>query len=145
MIQECFYYFRNRVKDLSRKAGKEQSMNSTAKILHEGLDLKDNKMIPNEQYNNMNDEIKRLRILVQQRDNEIAILLNMINKQGSGPEESVMVPVVGAQANFSVMMGEDAQDAMGYKPVVYQSMIEEPVNPKKAQSSKYNDTGKYYI
>jgi hypothetical protein len=38
-----------------------------------------------------NEEVERLRLLVQQRDNEIAILLNQLSKQKNNPSDSYSI------------------------------------------------------
>ena len=82
MINECFYYFKHRLNDLGKRYDKHAAGSATKKVLTDGLDMKgDNKLVSNEQFSNMQEEIKRLKLLVQQRDNEIVILLNLINKQ----------------------------------------------------------------
>ena len=83
MISECFYHFKHRFNDMSKRFDKQATQTSTKKILGEGLDVDKTKQNENVAVNN--EEIKRLKLLIQQRDNEIAILLNLLNKQkGSG-------------------------------------------------------------
>ena len=82
MINECFYFFKHKFNDLQKRYEKQSTVFSTKKIMSEGLDLSqnDNKVALNENNLALNEEIKRLKLLVQQRDNEIAILLNLIDK-----------------------------------------------------------------
>ncbi len=55
----------------------------------------------------MQEEVKRLQILVSQRDNEIGILLNYLNKKKSGQGEEVGgVPVMrGAEEGTAQKSG----------------------------------------
>ena len=43
------------------------------------------------------EEIKRLKMLIAQRDNEIMILLNLVNKNATGAGQSVVLPVMRGQ------------------------------------------------
>jgi len=82
MINECFYFFKHKFNDLQKRYDKQSSVVSTKKIMNEGLQINHNedKVALNENSMALNEEVKRLKLLVQQRDNEIAILLNLINK-----------------------------------------------------------------
>ena len=67
--------------DLNKKAEKD-FMSGGANKLNNALSVKTqvNPAETNVNALQLQDETKRLRLLVQQRDNEIMILLNMINK-----------------------------------------------------------------
>lgn len=79
MINQCFYHFKSLYKNLEKKAGgggalKENMItngnveDSPAKVI--------TKADPQQE-----QEIQRLNMLVKQRDNEIGILLNYLNKK----------------------------------------------------------------
>jgi kinesin family protein 6/9 len=82
-INECFYHFKHLYNDLNRRYDKSASTAGTNKILKDGLGVKPD---PTSDLNSIgqSEEIKRLKLLIQQRDNEILILLNLINKNKAG-------------------------------------------------------------
>lgn len=137
MINECFYLFKHRLNDLGKRYDKHAAGSATKKVLQDGLDMKgdNNKLVNSEQYSNMQDEIKRLKMLVSQRDNEIVILLNMIQKsKNAGNNESILVPVSSsAAANTSVIMGD--QESQQYRKITFHD--ENEALTKKIEQNRY--------
>lgn len=69
-----------------KKGGFSANMStSIAKISNENKMMMENKSVANEEEvsGRSADEIKRLKLLVQQKDNEITLLLSLINKKRS--------------------------------------------------------------
>lgn len=92
MINQCFYHFRVLYKNLEKKRGGKGAgipaieaspqVNSPSKT---GENFKEN-----------SEEVARLNMLVKQRDNEIGILLNYLNKQKeSGGNTDIPVDSMG--------------------------------------------------
>jgi kinesin family protein 6/9 len=78
-INECFYHFKHLFNDMSKRFDKASSQAGTAKIMKDGLGVKPDTG-PDVNSVGQSEEVKRLKLLIQQRDNEIMILLNLINK-----------------------------------------------------------------
>ena len=91
MINQCFYHFKHLYRDMLKKVSKggkgggaelsgpnfgNAPMASPAPKGEPGASSKEVKM--------MESEMQRLQALVQQRDNEIAILLSHVNKKAGG-------------------------------------------------------------
>lgn len=99
MINQCFYQFRNMLKQAQKGGGPlaiEQSSPSKA----------DTGPVDDQ-------EVKRLNMLVKQRDNEIAILLNYLNKKKEGGAEFTGVPVQRTEVNTTqetVATQEESKD-----------------------------------
>ncbi len=115
MINECFYYFKHKFNDLNKRYDKQSMGAATKKVMNDGLEVNDKggKFDSGAQ----NEEIKRLKLLVQQRDNEILILLNLINKP-KVPGMDDNIPLVNPQAHTSVIISE-APETQRYKPMVF--------------------------
>lgn len=82
-INECFHHF----KTMLKKGGFSVNNMSSSLVKNENKIMMENKSIINEQDTGNNgrsgEEIKRLKLLVQQKDNEITLLLSLINKKRS--------------------------------------------------------------
>ena len=83
MINQCFYHFKHLYKDMNKKKGGGAGFSgpnfgnaSQSKTTKEDIISAGSK--------NMQDECQRLQLLVQQRDSEIGILLNHLNKKKVG-------------------------------------------------------------
>jgi len=89
MIDQCFYYFRNLYKQLNTKKGGGPIVLSSGPAKAIGAAGQDTSggeaaaSDPAEAAQN-DAEVQRLNMLVKQRDNEIGILLNYLNKQKEG-------------------------------------------------------------
>ena len=106
MINQCFYYFRTLYQNLSRKKGgvggapailggpdlQASATKSSASAAGAGPDADDAAVAAKE------TEINRLNMLVKQRDNEIGILLNYLNKQKAGGGDT-SIPVESSGIN----------------------------------------------
>ena len=93
MIDQCFYYFRTLYKQMSTKkggAGMDLQLTGPAQrsIGAAGADTSGGGASDPAEAAQKSEEVQRLNMLVKQRDNEIGILLNYLNKQketgGSG-------------------------------------------------------------
>jgi len=134
MINECFYYFKHKFNDLAKRYDKQAITTSTKKVMSDGLEI-------NDKGNNstaQNEEIKRLKLLVQQRDNEILILLNLINKPKPPGMEDINIPIVNPQAHTSVIIGEPIE-SQRYKPMVFPKMEQQSASKEKS-ISEYGGT-----
>ncbi|EGR31732.1 kinesin family member 6, putative [Ichthyophthirius multifiliis] len=86
-INECFYQMKHKINNQLK-----QNNNPQNQIINKQSGLNENAQntLKNVQYNHLEEEIKKLKLLVQQRDNEIMILLNLVNKNKGA---SISVPV----------------------------------------------------
>jgi len=125
MINECFYYFKHKFNDLSKRYDKQAISGATKKVMSDGLDLNDK----GGNFAAQNEEIKRLKLLVQQRDNEIMILLNLINKP-KVPGMDDNVPLVNPQAHTSVIISE-APETQRYKPMVFPKIEQQSASKER--------------
>ena len=73
MINQCFYHFKHLYKDVMKKKGSEPLAIQSNAIVSNGFDSAEAK--------NLKEQLKRMEILVSQRDGEIAILLSHLNKK----------------------------------------------------------------
>ncbi|KAL4455465.1 hypothetical protein ABPG74_012617 [Tetrahymena malaccensis] len=87
MIDECFYQLKHKYNALLKKAGNsentdEDNSSQVQPQKSQNNPTKQNQNPPKEDADSshLQEEIKRLKLLVLQRDNEIMILLNLINK-----------------------------------------------------------------
>jgi len=136
MINECFYYFKHKFNDLSKRYDKQAITTSTKKVMSDGLEINDKGQNSTAQ----NEEIKRLKLLVQQRDNEILILLNLINKPKVPGMEDINVPLVNPSAHTSVIIGEPIE-SQRYKPMVFPKMEQQQQSASKEKpTSEYGGT-----
>lgn len=126
MINECFYYFKHKFNDLSKRYDKQSMGAAAKKVMNDGLEVNDKGKFDS---GAQNEEIKRLKLLVQQRDNEILILLNLINKP-KVPGMDDNIPLVNPQGHTSVIISE-APETQRYKPMVF---------PKIEQQQQQNQT-----
>ena len=60
------------------------------------------------------DEIKKLKLLIQQRDNEITLLLSLINKKKNNPTE-VTIPVQRANEEEKLLQSVVKDKVMEFK------------------------------
>jgi len=96
MINQCFYHFRHLFKDMEKKA-KAGGGGSSAPV----------SAAPTGDMKTMQDEISRLQILIQQRDNEIGILLNYLNKKKGGEGGEAGIPVQrGSEISSTIASSE---------------------------------------
>ena len=96
MIDQCFYYFRTLYKNMSTKkggAGMDLMTSAPQKSIGAaGADTSGGAASTPADQAQKNEEVQRLNLLVKQRDNEIGILLNYLNKQKeSGNSGSIPV------------------------------------------------------
>jgi len=110
-INECFYHFKHLYNDLLRKYEKAGSAAATNKILKDGLGVKTE--APSSNNTELHEEIKRLKLLVQQRDNEMMILLDWINKNKNNGQQ-LLVPVEGDK---SMIISTSRDDP--HKPITF--------------------------
>lgn len=75
-LNECFYYFKN----LLRKGGApRQALEERLDVHNESRKL-ERSFVP-EDDSRAAEEIKRLKLLIQQKDNEMALLVSLIKKK----------------------------------------------------------------
>jgi kinesin family member 6/9 len=79
-INECFYHFKHIYNNMAKKNKDNTDTAVTNKILKDGLKMDSKPQVSDADTLGLQDEVKRLKLLIQQRDNEIMILLNLINK-----------------------------------------------------------------
>ena len=117
LINQCFYQFKNLYRNLQKKqkggAGGMPAIEASPSKGAADASSSKGGAVSNEELEKQNGEIQRLNLLVKQRDNEIGILLNYLNKQKEA----------GASANV---------------PVESSSMIYDNSNTT-AQSSQYEE------
>ena len=96
MINQCFYHFKHLYKDMSKKKGGAAGMTGP------NFGNSPGPQVSTVEVKNLEDEVQRLQLLIQQRDNEIGILLNYLNKKkAAGGEDFVGgVPVQRASLNL---------------------------------------------
>lgn len=98
-IHECFYHFKHLYNDLLKKYERASTGQSHDRIKESlGMDTGKGGMgsVSSEESQRLQEEIKKLKLQVQHRDNEILILLNLINKHKTQAEsngENPLVPV----------------------------------------------------
>lgn len=82
MINQCFYYFKTLYKNLEKKTGGPgvSGIPQDAKALTQNNFDESSKVVTKPDPA-QEQEIQRLNLLVKQRDNEIGILLNYLNKK----------------------------------------------------------------
>lgn len=93
MINHCFYYFRTLFKQMEKKRGGVSGGSNPLAI--EASPAKPSASgggADPAELANKEAEVQRLNMLVKQRDNEIGILLNYLNKQKEGGQDT-SVPV----------------------------------------------------
>lgn len=98
-MNECFYHLRHLYKDLERRVGKG-GIGGKPELKAIG----DQNGKGNHDEGQNDEEIQRLKLLIQQRDNEIMILLNMI-KKGNPGEQGLLLPVTKDESNASRLTG----------------------------------------
>jgi|JI6StandDraft_1071083.scaffolds.fasta_scaffold03897_3 hypothetical protein len=110
-IQECFYYFKMICREARATGGGGGvvATNKSAKPLENSSRLNNGSQPPphppaisNEDTLRYEDEIKKLRLLIHQRDNEIALLLSMISKNGNQGSVGINLPVKREEENLLV-------------------------------------------
>jgi kinesin family protein 6/9 len=108
MINQCFYYFRTLYQNAAKK-------NGGALAITAGPEQTPSKAAKEEDTGAKDAEIQRLHMLIKQRDNEIGILLNYLNKAkesaDKGEEYSTGVPVESsyhAKASTDVTQSESS-------------------------------------
>jgi kinesin family protein 6/9 len=135
-INECFYHFKHLFNDLARKYDKDVISGGGNKI-KEALNVKNEPA----DLGPMTDELKRLKLLVQQRDNEIMILLNMINKNKLN-DQSMAIPVERDLKNTSTMDIISKRDYDTQKPITFpkfQADLEKEEEKQDLNTSKMSD------
>ena len=125
-INECFYYIKNILKKGGKinfnKSGVENNNSSNTEMAKGG------KGMSGDEQNRFQDEIKKLKLAVQSRDNEITLLLSLINKKkgnnqplipvkrGTAEEEEMMKSVIKARPmEFATEADLNAQMKMDEK------------------------------
>mgnify|MGYP006978343299 FL=1 len=112
MINQCFYYFKTLYKNMEKKKGGapisgmkaiEDDTRSTTTAKESG---------PNPQ---QEQEIGRLNMLVKQRDNEIGILLNYLNKKKEGSAVQGVSDISVQRSNGFASPGMDTTQASASK------------------------------
>ena len=121
-INQCFYHFKHIYLDLQKRGGgKIQSVEGPSKGNDE-----------------LNSEIQRLKMLVKQRDNEIIILVNLLNKKKS--ENGI------SQEQSTYVKLDHDEDAKVYQPTEYKPMVfpshKEEVKEKEVRSYDNDPPGK---
>lgn len=87
MINQCFYYFKSLYKNLEKKkggpgvAGIQGSKPKAIEDDDNKSERTENSKANGQSNAQQDQEIQRLNLLVKQRDNEIGILLNYLNKK----------------------------------------------------------------
>ena len=84
MINQCFYHFRNLYQQARKKGGGGAlpiEMPEQKAIMSDTSPSKESSNANPAEVQQKETEIQRLNMLVKQRDNEIGILLNYLNKQ----------------------------------------------------------------
>lgn len=97
MINQCFYHFKHLYKDMSKKKGGGALTNGPN---YGNASPTPNKIKDEAESKNQQEEVQRLQLLVQQRDNEIGILLNYLNKKKAPGEEIQGLPVQRVQQSI---------------------------------------------
>lgn len=134
LINQCFYHFKHIFKDMQKRKGGAAAGGSSAVV--QQSPTKEDSM----QVKNLGDEVQRLQILVQQRDNEIGILLNYLNKK-KGDEALVGVGVqrtpgqeeskTGGPTLFQMMKtGQSAAPEKKYD-IIQTGVNENPLDKKR--------------
>ena len=104
MINQCFFYFKSLYKNLEKKKG-GAGVSGIKAIEDDTKSMASTAKQPDGQVNPQQEqEIQRLNMLVKQRDNEIGILLNYLNKKKEGAPavgQSNDLPVQRATNGFS--------------------------------------------
>ena len=102
-INQCFYHFKHIYLDLKKRGGGQVEAPS------------------NKNTDELSNEIQRLQMLVKQRDNEIIILVNLLNKRKANDDtENNYVKLNSAQEEEKV-----PSTISEYKPVVFSSQSNE--------------------
>ena len=93
MINQCFYHFRTLYKQIEKKRGGPIAIGGPGQASIEATPSKQRaESADPAELIAKDNEVKRLNMLVKQRDNEIGILLNYLNKQKeAGGDSSVPV------------------------------------------------------
>ena len=127
MINQCFYHFKHLYRDMLKKQGKGGGGGAKDAGGFSGPNFgnapmpsgggggggagKD--MVSNQEVKKMESEMQRLQALVQQRDNEIAILLSHVNKKTGGGADFGASPGVPLQRSMGM---EESKEAGGGGP-----------------------------
>jgi kinesin family protein 6/9 len=109
-INQCFYHFKHIYLDLKKRGGGQVEA------------------APSKNTDELTNEIQRLKMLVKQRDNEIIILVNLLNKRKAGGDvENTYVKLSNTQEEEKV-----PTTTSEYKPVVFSSHSNETTNVESA-------------
>lgn len=123
LINQCFYHFKHIYLDLQKRGG--------------GASMEGAKNEGPASGNNaeLNDEIQRLKMLVKQRDNEIIILVNLLNKKKgeNGTSAPEYVKLESAQEEQKTIEPRNE-----YKPVVFPSQNEKENNEPATEISTHS-------
>eukprot|EP01022_Parablepharisma_sp_SALTPOND_P021086 TRINITY_DN401_c1_g1_i1.p1 TRINITY_DN401_c1_g1~~TRINITY_DN401_c1_g1_i1.p1 ORF type:complete len:486 (-),score=56.88 TRINITY_DN401_c1_g1_i1:79-1536(-) len=114
-INQCFYHFKHMYLDLQKRGGGGKS-----------------EAPPVENSGELADEIQRLRMLVKQRDNEILILVNLLNKKKTEGGETA-----GTYLNLEHPKEEVKSEVSAYKTVVFPSQTAQETTTEVSSHSGY--------
>ena len=97
------------MKSIAKKGNKNLNHSSVAMKEKEPLKISNE---PND--SRSADEIKKLKLLIQQRDNEITLLLSLINKKKNNPTD-VTIPVHRANEEENLLQSVVKDKVMEFK------------------------------
>ena len=132
LIGQCFAHFKHLFRDLQKRGG--GSGVQLSQPAGDGLEAK-----------RMQEEVQRLQMLVQQRDNEIGILLNYLNKKkgdestgvaraSQSTEETKSSFSGGGGTLYQMMTTQSAKTSDETRQEIVQGGVYE--NPKRSQADK---------
>ncbi|CDW78814.1 UNKNOWN [Stylonychia lemnae] len=139
MINQCFYHFKHIFRDMQKKKGGAgpAGFSSAPEKTSGGGPVKDDSM----EVKKSQEEIQRLQILVQQRDNEIGILLNYLNKK-KGDETIPGIGVQrqeeskGGQTLFQMMQNSNQDSNKKNLEVVQGGVNDNPIQKRQNQQDR---------
>ena len=124
-INQCFYHFKHMYLDLQKRGG--GSGGSAPPVKSDAPASK-------EDTSELTDEIQRLRMLVKQRDNEILILVNLLNKKKSEGGSGAATGLEYVKLEPAKEEGKELSTVAtsSYKQVTFPSQTETAAEPVTA-------------